>query len=540
MAVSPTLTQNTLSNATQDLRGQCKIVVYNWATNQLTLNQGDDSGLADSTAIDVSSQLLSATFSKSMSGPSGSFSFSLSNSPEYGSGDWKDIIKRGSWCVIYMSQEGDLLLSDQVGPPSPNAKKLQENKHIRCIGFIDRVSVRAELGENGAFDVVYDVTGRDFGVVYEDTSIWHNVFQFDQIMLQSLHDTQLNVNSDVKINKVIELIHNLFFNPKAVPGAKVNSNSSLLSIALQWLMPRRMLQDIAVPVDSSPYWGELKVLNLSPTEANMAVSQPLDFLSGNAWETLKRVSIPAFHELFTETDANGFPKLIFRPIPFALDKSKYPTVGNHVMLYKDLPVSTIPAIDVIDFNVGEDNHGRYNSFLATVQTTLIGVEDNVSILQPSGFPKFVQDSIKRYGFRPMHVTIDSLVKNAEKSDGRSNSKILIEYNWLLFDYWNNAVFAESGEFNLIGRNNIKVGQCINFDQHTPYVYGKRYYVEGYTDTFLVEENGVGTWTQTVMATRGFEEQDLLNGNSFGTRDTAFTHQGEYTAAGTRTSKKSKT
>jgi hypothetical protein len=531
----------TLSNDTQDIVSQCKVVIYDWTTRGLTLNSGRDSDLTKTSALDVSSQILSFNYSKSMGGPTGTFSFTLSNSPDYGSGDWKDIIKRGTWCVIYMSREGELVLNPKVGVPDPNSKKLQEAKKIRCIGFIDRVAVKAEMSERGAFDVTYEVSGRDFGVVYEDTSIWHNVFRFERIMLDAIATSQLNITGTVTVDKAVSLIHDLFFNPKSVPGAKVNSEHSLVSTALQWLMPRQMLNDIGLNVGTSPFWGEIPhVKNFSKTEANLAIEKPTDYLSGNAWEMLKKLSVPQFHELFTETDdSTGLPSLTFRPIPWALNKAKYPTVGKRIKLYKDLPTVTLSAIDVVDFHLGEDNHARYNSFLATVSTSLINVEDNISLLDGSGFPKNVQDSIKRYGFRPMHVTVDAIVKNAEKSNGKSNSKILIEFNEVLYDYWNNAVFAESGEISAVGQNAVKIGKCLVFDEKTPYAFGKRYYIEGYTDSYSVDEKGAGYWGQTISVTRGFQESSLASGTDFGERDDAFTHEGEFTPSGMASGKQNK-
>lgn len=527
-----------LSNQTQDIISQCKVVVYDWTTQALTLDQGVDADLAKSSALDVSSQILSCSYGKSMGQPAGQFNFTLSNSPNYGSGDWKDIIKRGDWCVIYMSQDGDLVLSDSVGAPDSNAKKKEEAKKIRCIGFIDRVSVKATINDKGAFDVVYTVSGRDFGVVYEDTSIWHNVFVFDKIMLEALATSQLNITGAITVDKAISLIHDLFFNPKSVPGAKVNDLGSLTSIALQWLMPRQMLQDIGMKVDSTPYWGELTgVKNISQTLANLAIERPTDYLSGNAWENLKKLSVPQFHELFTETTDLGAPQLTFRPIPFAISKKKYPTLGKLISYYKDVPLVTVPSLDVLDFDLGEDNHSRYNSFLATVSTSLIGIEDNISLLDGSGFPKHVQDSIKRFGFRPMHVTVDSIVKNAERGDGQGNPKILREFNEVLYDYWNNVVFAETGSAELIGRNTIKIGKCLSFDSSTPYVFGKRYYIEGYTDIYTTDDKGNGFWGQSVNLTHGFEEVDLTSDSNFGTRNTTFNHEGEYTPAGSASSRK---
>jgi len=529
---SDKFTQNTISNETQNINSQCKIVVYNWKSNALTINRGVDSVLTQTDRLDISSQLLSCTFNKTLGNPSGTFSFTLSNSPDYGSGDWKDIIKRGSWCVIYMSQDGDLAITDKVSEPLKSAQKKEEAKKIRCIGFIDRVAVKSSINDKGAFDVTYEVSGRDFGVVYEDTTIWHNMFKYERIVLDALATSRLNITGEVSIDGAMNLIHDLFFNPKAVPGTRVNDNDSLTEIALQWLMPKEMLKDIGFTTDRTPYWGELQgIKNFQPTAANLAVAKPTDFLSGNAWEQLKKLSVPTFHELFTETTEDGLPRLNFRPIPFAIDKRRYRTIGEFVDLYKDLDVLNVDAIDVINFDLGEDNHSRYNSFLVTLSTSLIAQSDNISLLDGSRFPLNIQDSIKRYGFRPMHVEVNSIVKNAERTNGEGNPKILREFNELLYDYWNNAVFAESGTTNLIGLNGVKIGKCVTFGEGVPYATGKRYYVEGYTDNYTVGEQGDSIWTQTVMLTRGFEERDLTQGNQFGIRNEKFTNEGEFTPSG---------
>lgn len=544
MALNERFRDSRISNESQNINSQCKIVVYNWA--QQSLNSGTpDSTLTETSQLDISSQLLGCEFSKNMGEPAGTFSFRLSNSPGIGSGDWKDIIKRGTWCVIYMSNDGDLTINPTVAPPLSASKKLEEAKKIRCIGWIDRVAVVSSMdSQKGSFDVEYEVSGRDFGVIYEDTSIWHNVFKHERIMLDALNTSGLSIIGEVTIDEAIDKIHDLFFNPKAVPGAKVNDNNSLTDTALQWLMPRQLLIDIGFTLDAvnqkPPFWGSLPgIKKLSKTKAGLSIEKPTEYLSGNAWDNLKRISSPHLHELFTETNESGLPALIFRPIPFGIDNSNYRILGNTITLYKDLPTLTIPALDVIDFNLGEDNHARYNSYLVTVSTNMISTENNVSLLKGSRFPLNIQDSIKRNGFRPMHITVDSIVKNAKRGDGESNPKLLKAFNELMVDYWQNSVFAESGTTNIIGRNDIKVGKAMKFGDKTPYVSTRRYYIEGYTDSFRVDEKGSKSWTQSLQLTRGFEEEDLKARANFGERENEFNQEGEYTPSGSSTGQKNR-
>lgn len=527
-----------LSNATQDVNAQCKIVVYNWKHKAPLKGDLTDTQLSESKRLDISSQILGCNYSKNMGGPTGSFTITLSNSPGVGSGDWKDIIKRGEWCSIYMSQEGDLTMNPQVGTPL-RASRIEENKKLRCIGFIDRVAPAVSVNENGSFDIVYEITGRDFGVVYEDTTIWHNLFQFDRAILESLANDKLNIIGNAKLKAVLDVVHDLFFNPGNLPGAKVNSNKSLTSTALQWLLPRQLIRDVFGSQSSGgTFWGELPgIKNFQETEAGLAVEKPTDFLTGNAWEQLRKAAVTQFHELYTEMSDDGIPQLNFRPIPFAINKTKYPIVGRKVQYYKDLPFVSVPAVDVLNYSLGEDNHGRYNSFLATVSTSLINTEDNISILTDSGFPSFNQSSIKRYGFRPMHVTVDSIIKNAQKDDGKSDRKLLIEFNELLKDYWEKYVFTDSGTIEHIGRNTTRLGKAIVYQKDVPYIATRRYYIEGYSDSYVVTENGSSSWTQTIKLTRGIEEDDLKRGFADQRRDTPFTQQGEFTPSTTNTNKK---
>lgn len=515
------------SNETKHLNAQCKVIIYPWKE---ILNNPDleDGPLSQTTRLDISSQVQSVTFTKSMAGAAGSFSFELTNSPNYGSNDWKDIIKRGYWCVIYMTNDGDLSISQTVGPATP---KKSEAKRIRCIGYIERVGVRGTTQENRSIDIGFNVAGRDFGIVYEETNIWHNMFQFDKIMLDSIAQTALNVAGNVRIHQALETIHNLFYYPLNIPGAKVNDNKSLLSIGLQWLLPNQMLTDIGFSdLSKGTYWGSLPgVMNINTTGAGIAVDKPGDYLSGNAWDQLKRLSIPQFHELFCETTDQGKPQLTFRPIPWGIDQSKYPKNASNIPLYKDLkPVVTIPAVDLYDFDLGEDDHSRYNSFLVTVSTGLINTEDNISLLLGKGFPKNNSASIRRHGFRPMHLQVDSIVKNEELGNGVSDQVQLVEFNEIIYDYWNPAVFAESGSVDIAGNNATKIGKVMKFKNDVPYLSTKRYYIEGYTDTFTVDENRVCSWTQNVSLTRGFEEGDLAAKKGFATRGTKFKAAGEFT------------
>lgn len=562
-----------LSNKTKDYVAQCKVVAYVWDDSELKgttvthttgssgsvtpqfLDATPNNLLAKATPLDISSQVTNVRFSKTNSKPNGSFEISLSNSPGIGSGDWKDILKRGMWLLIKMTNEGNLALNPQVGPPVKGVLKNPngEAKYIRCIGYIDRVAVVTSKQENGALDVSYKVTGRDFGVVYSDTTIWHNFFYSEKIVLQDINETKLAVlgedNKSTKINEVLDILHDLFYNPSAINGSQVQPNDALTQIALQWLLPDALLTDLGFNNLKNTYWGALPgIKNFSTTAASKAVSSPLDFLTGNAWQQLRRLTVPELHELFCETTDDGKPQIIFRPIPFAIDKKDYPNVGRHVTKYRDLDsiefptdpknlITFVPSnavlvegVDLLKLDLGEDETNRYNSFLFTIATSLIQMENNIAYLQNSKFPYHVQDSIKRHGFRPMHISADCAITQLEANNGATDAVLAKEFNELLLDYWSRAIYSESGSVTLLGRNDTKIGKILLFEADVPYAYGRRYYIEGYTDTFSVGDKGETFWEQTIQVTNGYEEKDLKELTDFGKREVRFEQEGEYTPA----------
>ena len=549
--------QNLLQNKTRDLTPQCKVNLYLWKT-QSVFSDSSTASLADTQSFDISSRIRSVSFQKSMSEAAGTFTITVSNNADFefqddeksdtplptrarrSSGDWKDLVKRGTWCTIYMSQDGGLDIQETV--KSPTIRPDAEGKYLRCIGFIERITVKSEMDENGAFDVVYELSGRDFGVVYEDTVIWHNLFQFDKALIERAR-TQLRVDTTNSIDRAIKTVHDLFFGPAnlGIKGSGSDPNS-LTSIARQWILPNRLLRDLGVneQVPGGTFWGSISNITnpegegfygVQPTTMGFVQADITDFISGGAWDKLNQIAVREFHELFLETMDDGRPKLNFRPIPWAINKRAYPKAGSNIKLYKEVPSIVVPAEDVINFELGEDNHNRYNSFLVTTNSTLINETDNISILRKQ-FPRHQPSSIQRYGFRPMHVTIPALTNNELLQNGTPDANLLLEYNEVLYDYWNFSIFAESGTLSMFGRNDVKIGKCLLPDGDVPYISGRRYYIEGYSDTFTVLGEGEAEWLQEVSITRGYESVDLSgSGAGFRDRDNKFIQSGEFTKRG---------
>lgn len=516
-----------LQNDNKSVVSQCKVVVYKWKQESLP-SSASNTALAEATPIDISSRILGASFTKSLDSPSGTFSVRLANNTGIGSGDWKDLIKPGTWCAIYMSQDGDLNPTSSVKAPNKTPKE-----KLRCIGYIERIAVKSEINSRGAFDISYELFGRDFGVVYEETTIWHDLFRYEKNLVD-LGAKALKVVADITVDQSIKLIHDLFYAPHRLSGAVITGTDTLNSQARQWLLPAALIRDLNIPKERNKdtFYGNLTSnLNIAPSKASISISNPAVYLSGTAWDQLKTLSIPILHELYTELNDDGNPELVFRPIPWRIDGSRYRLIRSTILEYKDesLRVETpVPAIDVINFEVGEDNHARYNHFITTAKTSLINNEDNIALFKGSRFPKQNIASVKRHGFRNLHNTINTMLLNQALKDGAVDTRLLIQFNELLLDYWNLAVFAESGTLDKIGSNDIRIGKTLEFDENVPYISDRLYYIEEYTDTFEIQENGNGIWTQSLKLTRGFEKKDLNNAGKFSRRNEPFENEGEFT------------
>lgn len=516
-----------IKNDVKNQRGKCQVVVFPWNTN-ITNESLSNSQLAASSMKDITKRVLEIGYEKSMADPAGTFEITLPNDR-----DWKTEIKPGFWLLIYMSNTDDLAVPKNTEEIKPRDLQDQGDK-LRCIGYVERVSAKGSVGaEKGEFDTTYTVSGRDYGVIYQETQIWHNTVFFERALLDSA-TSRLNSRTIKTVDGLLDTMHRLMYSPADFKGLAQN-NKSLTKTALQWLMPSKMLESLNVDVSrGTPFLGNIKdLLQFEKTRCSYPVENPLSLLNGRAWDTLKSHSIELFHELFPETGDDGKPHLYFRPIPWRIRQKPIVDrlfVNTSRGLFRNVDRVQIPSIDLIDFDIGEDNHSRYNLFFTTVNSSLYTVQDSIAGVNNNdpntGFPRIQQASIKRHGLRLMYNEVNTMIQlNTEKID----KKLLEGYNELILEYWNNAVFLESGNLTINGNNGIKIGKVIEIEKDTPYNSEKLFYIEGYKDTFFVQENGTGEWTQSLNVTRGIEKQDLIRGvGSVARRDNEHTEIGDFT------------
>ena len=540
-----------LNNETKSIVQQCQIVVFSW--DHRSSHEHTERQLSDSTPFDISKYITNVSLSKAMSSPAGEFEITLANTR-----DWKEVIKKGMWLIIYKDNDGGLAISEKsgditVGKRSDDAKTSkivevdsvsmndlthQRNK-IRMIGRVDTARARGSVGsERGEFDVSFVITGRNYGVVYEETEIWHNQVLYDSTLLETAN-ANINSNAIKTVDGLLKVLHDLFFAPDKLTN-KLNKSGSLTSIAKQWLLPSKMFTALGVRAQRGhSYYGNLpNLLNFGKTPATFPVESPTALLNGIAWTRLKAHSIEPYHELFVELDDDGQPRLNFRLTPWVVDKrstKKFSSVfakGGRDKLYYGREINgqvKIKDIDIIEWDFGEDDHTRYNLFWSTINSSMISTQTSNALLgdnsPETGFPRIKQNSIRRHGLRKLYSEVNANIVIGEE---RADSDLLRQFNEFALELWERSHEYESGTMTIIGNNEIRLGKTIIIEEDSPYNSNKIFYIEGYEESFQVDDKGATLWTQTLFLTRGIEKSVLENSRLVQNRQNPYDNAGDFT------------
>jgi len=575
---------------------QCKCIWYQWSNDLKPAPNAIPSILlpaptnlfSAARSYDISNHIESFSYSKDMDSAAGSFQLVLNNSY-----DWSRVMRPGQWITFFLSGKGDLPLPKEGAatpfapfaipaalqtvfnllfnsapvlndlPSGPPASAILAMKpYLRCMGIIQRVGIRSNTTPDGATEISYVVTGKDFGVVFEEMELWFNANNADGQTYAKILNA-ISENQQKNLTGMLDKWFDIFMNPSIALEAATSRINSLFP--QQWVLPDKMVEDLGLRMGANgggTFGDLLGVKEFNATVFEFPGPDPFGGLQGRCWDKLKALSEPTFHELFTEMSDLGNPKLIFRPIPWAMDKSKYPTIGSVILDYKtlasraaqspplplgrmanafpsletlqnavqnrpaivnfdDRSYNAVPitAVEVESFDVGPDWHSRSNFYLVDAVSSANAQTNSHAVMSTDiqqAWPIRDEADIKRHGFRPKNIQIQSYVQTNARlfgNDDTATKRFLIEMNYLLKDLWGNAEDFYSGSINLAGgRNDVKLGKTLVTDGSFKGIPNMVFYIEGYADTFSVNGDGVSTWTQAVTVTRGMS-QTVLNGGS---------------------------
>ena len=479
---------------------ELQVIVYHYNNPPRSTYLGND----PITKQDISETITSWNYTKSIDNAAGAFEISLKPNA-----DPTGAIRSGDWIQI-------------------NYKKDQHEKFARCIGMIDRVSKSIQTLQDGRRNVKYKISGRDIGKVFSDMTVFLDKYTVSKSSLLSVGDAWRKLLSAKARNfsgspdEVVKGLINQFLGNATgnwpttlkqfyVPNELVSSvgkSPTERKAAKALNMAFAGLGDLFSPSKKSI----LSLLSLEGIQQNISGGAfKLDTVmqliqsQANFWQILKSCQNPLMNEMFLELNKDGVPTFYFRVIPFIDDANK-----KYLSTWKKWKQKreTLPGVGIIDgqiinMDLGQSDHERYNYFFLQVNSG----NENSSLFIPMD-THINETSIRRYGVKPHIKSADYAYLANFKSTGKEGKDfydVVKEWNDFLYAIYNNNPYYESGTVIIKGNPEIRVGSnlVIEYDKKNKYSY----YIEGYTDTWEIGEQGAPHYVTTVTVTRGYKLSD---------------------------------
>lgn len=434
--------------------------------------------------------LVSATSTKAMGSPSGSFQLVMKPSivteslfDQLVDDDWVDII-------VY---------------------RHNQPWHVMR-GMVDEIRRTKTVGGAGATSEMFLVSGRDFAKVWETTPVWFSPYAND-IVTQAV------------ANKVFQARPGVLGNPGEVVWSFLRSFLEEIADAEgpNWEPPNGVpgtyrgdsfLDSIVFRV-GSPYFQ-----NLPKRKAfNPGFMHP----QGTLWSLAQQFSDPMFTELYVDMlpDADPFsPKIesgdsllpkdmtmtvVLRDKPFPVVDPELTSSLSYQHSWKNLPVLVIPRQQIVSSDLGRSGLERFNAFfVAPVIHQELMRADALYIMAPLMEKKPRQD-LKRHGLRRLDAKL-----NQSPDPSVLDWVGMAEYQRrLLKDWYILNPYMLNGSIDLgIGRPDIRIGCRVRVPasqdrSQRHFIKEENYYVEQVTHTWMF-----GTSVKTTLGvTRGWRGDD---------------------------------
>ena len=420
--------------------------------------------------------IIAMQLSKDINSPSGSFNLTSSSSQ-----NWKRQVSPGDWILIYLKND--------------------EEERLKMIGNVDRVSRVEEVSGEGILTVKYQISGRDFGKVFEKTNIYFNPFvavsaAIDQIILKE------GILLEGSPSEVITKTINLFLGKglESVPGL----NQWFISKELKSAIFGNQAQ-IQIKSEGASFIDILDLSEIKETRG-YTVYESISALQGFLFNLLKQKSNPPINELFLELKFDPKTKItkpaVFHGIiPFTEEKFIVDASAGEARKFVDLDKVTITDKDILFSDLGEADHNRFNFIFITSSGSAYFNQEYLPDIQAAGdIPKINIDSIKRNGLLLRADTTDmGFVLRAKK--GENDFAILKAWNHLLAHWWENSHKLESGTMRILYNKDVYLGKVLEVTYEN--LQEKfLYYIEGYNISWAYP----GTLLMDLNLTRGRKEK----------------------------------
>lgn len=457
-------------------------IIYGHGDDPIYPGRVGPQALRGRTILDEEPAIVGASWSKSMGAPYGSFQLRVKAN------------KRTRFLT-------DVLDDDWV-----DLSFLRHDKQYHvCRGLIDTVRESTAI-VNGATERVYNINGRDFGKIWEQTAVYFNRFIGENIggsaLLRTFAAQDESVFGDVA-HTVFAFLRQFLIDiedtdagvfwslPPGIPGIPQNA---------------KFTDVVNFLANNGGHYGGKGYTNQPPRVALNAAF--LDPSGNNLWNLAQQWSDPSFCELFTElVDQNTFtvpgpgeelrPEdagmvviVRDRPFPFGLDPRNDSGWFN-------LPLHELSPQDIMaGADIGRGGEERFNAFFLKGKAFSEYANSNVELTAPI---VDIQD-IQKHGFRRYDATSDYVPSN----DTDAGWEAFIAYQRAQIADWHGLnAYLFNGTLPLArGFPEIRIGTRVRILGETE-EQNLTFYVEGVNHTWSLTQG-----TKTVLTvTRGWRGTD---------------------------------
>jgi len=489
----------------------------------------------DSTVFDVSpglieEELLEVTTSKTLDAPAGNFQITMLPSK-----NWKSVIAPGDWVFIYLyNTTAEAFPFDYKKPPM---------KNLAMFGNVDGVKRQRQRDEEtDKIRVRYSVTGRDFGKVFEDTTIWFDPFSQRSVDIKAygfLHEAGLWLKGNP--SKLVESTLQVFFSKT---GAKLASTGTGQGVVDTPPLNQCKVPDDVAAVFNGAYTADVADTSPSDFYFNDILQREIEEdLPGykyrlgltpgknhSVWTQLGRGSNSIVNELFVDLHHDGKdikPTVFLRPRPNSLFFEDLP--GKLNKKFETLSSLVDKGFEIkldqkhIKFeNLGRNHEAQSNTFWIDPRNSKgspINTFANVEI-SPEGIgkPMVKAEMVARHGLNMFQGEIDFVYVEAGTAvDRNSQPRLWQSFVNQIFDQKAFNHLYDTGSITSIGNILAQLGSVLSIS--SPRNKDKKfYYVQGYSHTWKFPGQWETEWTVTMGQFNNSENpfidvEDIDNGQT---------------------------
>lgn len=512
------------------------IIVWNY-DNRLGVDPSDDSSIntVNETIISTVS-CVSIQTSKSKSQPAGSFQVVLAPNR-----DWISQITTGSWCVILMSNSP--ITEAQIRNADPN--------YVKMIGKIESVRADVVVGDDGARQTKYVMSGTDWGYIFNNVLYIDNLIAAANdpvnqgntiaVALQKQLFGDGNTPESFKVADNLVALLGIFGSSSPGLDAASNAINRINKSIYDFLIPNEMARyfnflDGDGNVNQSTKLSDLLGLQVGKltsydtyddTNEAYGFIDPFSLQGTNTfWQILMDNSNPALNELYNEidwmegNDGQVGPSLtIFnriKPFSYRSDLSTSDQTAKLRSPFTLLKTHVIDNVTVMNVNAGTNWRDKYNFVEVRPLFQDFAILGNWTGQKSQGSDPV---AFNREGFRPLIVGTKQFPVDPTKSSNGATFSADYLTSWVaLLKEWFfdthkllNGTLTMRGSTEYIGVGNnilfeaalinptMNINSGANQNTNTNYILA---HVESVENSFTVTEDGARTYVTTIQFVRG--------------------------------------